>query len=182
MARLLERYQSEVIPKLKEKCGRKNQLSLPRLDKIVVSMGFGRAATQGEKGRIEEVTKHLTQITGQKPVITTARTSVAGFRLRQGMKVGAMVTLRGKRMYEFFDRLVAIALPRVRDFRGVSTKSFDGNGNYSLGFSEQSIFPEIELDRLQFSQGLNVTFVVRNATDEESREMLRAFGMPFRTA
>lgn len=180
MARLYERYVKEIRPQLAEKCGRKNVLSLPRLQKVVVSMGFGRAVTQGEKGRVEEAVKHLAQLTGQKPMITQAKKSVAGFRLRQGMKIGCMVTLRGARMYEFLDRLITIALPRVRDFRGISTKSFDGHGNYNLGITDQSIFPEIDLDKLQHSQGMNVTLVVSNATDEESLELLRGFGMPFR--
>jgi large subunit ribosomal protein L5 len=152
------------------------------LQKIVVSMGFGRAATQGEKGRMEEAAKNLAQLTGQRPVITLAKTSVAGFRLREGMKVGAKVTLRGDRMYEFLDRLITVALPRVRDFRGISTKSFDGNGNYNMGITEQTIFPEVDIDKVQASQGMNITFVVDNATDEESLELLKGFGLPFKTA
>ena len=180
MARLKDRYETELVGVLAEKCGRSNRLSLPRLEKIVISMGFGRATTQGEKGRAEEATAHLSQITGQKPLVTAATKSVAGFRLREGMKVGCKVTLRGRRMYEFLDRLITVALPRVRDFRGIGAKSFDGNGNYSLGITEQSIFPEINLDRLKFSQGMNITIVVGNATDEESLELLRGFGMPFR--
>lgn len=160
--------------------GRPNRLALPRLEKIVVSMGFGRAATQGEKGRIDEATQHLAQITGQKPVVTVARHSISNFRLREGMKVGAKVTLRGDRMYEFLDRLVTIALPRVRDFRGVGAKGFDGCGNYNLGVTEQTIFPEIAADRVNFTQGMNVTIVVANATDEESMDLLRRMGMPFR--
>lgn len=179
-ARLQERYQTDIVPRLAEKFGRTNKHSLPRLEKIVVSMGFGRAATQGEKTRVDEAAKQLSMITGQRPVITAAKQSVAGFRLRQGMKVGCKVTLRGPRMYEFLDRLISVALPRVRDFRGVNTKSFDGNGNYSLGLSEQSIFPEIDLDKMQFNQGMNITIVINNATDEESIDLLRAFGMPFR--
>lgn len=180
MARLLERYRKEIVPKLAEKVGRSNPLSLPRLDKIVVSMGVGRAATQQEKGRLDEAAAHLAQITGQRPVITLAKHSIAGFRVRQGMKVGCKVTLRGRRMYEFLDRLITIALPRVRDFRGINPKSFDGKGNFNLGVTEESIFPEIDLDKMQFTQGMNVTIVVRNATDGESHELLRAFGMPFR--
>ena len=181
MARLFDRYKTDILPSLAERCARTNPLSLPRLEKIVVSMGFGRAATQGEKGRIDEAVKHLSQITGQQPLVTIARKSVAGFRVRMGMKVGCKVTLRGQRMYEFLDRLITIALPRVRDFRGVSTKSFDGQGNYSLGVVDQSIFPEIDIDKMQHSQGMNVTLCIDNANDEESLELLRAFGMPFRT-
>jgi large subunit ribosomal protein L5 len=181
MARLKDRYRTEIVPALATKCGRTNPLSLPRLTKIVLSMGFGRATTQGEKGRMEEVTKHLAQITGQKPVITEAKHSIAGFRLRQGMKIGCKVTLRGERMYEFLDRLITVALPRVRDFRGLNTKSFDGHGNYSLGATEQSIFPEVDIDKIQFSHGMNITLVVDNADDKESLELLRMFGMPFAT-
>lgn len=179
-ARLRQRYESEIAPAISESLGRKNRLSLPRLEKIVVSMGFGRAATQGEKGRIDEVTQHLAQITGQKPVVTLSRHAISNFRLREGMKVGAKVTLRGDRMYEFLDRLVTIALPRLRDFRGVSNKGFDGHGNYNLGVTEQTIFPEIAADRVNFTQGMNITIVVRNATDEESMDLLRRMGMPFR--
>lgn len=180
MARLSEKYTTEIRPALSSKLGRTNVHSLPKLQKVVVSMGFGRAVTQGEKGRVEEAVKHLTQLTGQKPKVTRARQSVAGFRLREGMKIGCMVTLRGARMFEFMDRLITIALPRVRDFRGISNKSFDGHGNYNMGITDQSIFPEIDLDKLQHTQGMNITFVVENATDEESLELLRGFGMPFR--
>lgn len=178
--RLAERYKGEIAPALAQKFGRTNPHALPKLEKIVVSMGLGRAATQGEKGRIEEATHQLARITGQKPVVTLSRGSIAGFRLRQGMKVGAKVTLRGGRMYEFLDRLVTVALPRVRDFRGINPKSFDGHGNYSLGIIEQTIFPEIDLEKLQFNQGMNITLCVRNATDEESLELLKGFGLPFR--
>lgn len=179
--RLRKRYDEVIGPELSKSLGRSNRLSLPRLEKIVVSMGFGRAATQGEKGRLDEVTGHLAQITGQRPVVTQARHSISNFKLREGMKVGAKVTLRGNRMYEFLDRLVTIALPRVRDFRGVSNKGFDGHGNYSLGVTEQTIFPEIQADKVQFPQGMNVTIVVKNATDEESMDLLRRLGMPFRS-
>lgn len=178
--RLRKRYDESIATELAGTLGRTNRLSLPKLDKIVVSMGFGRAATQGEKGRVDEVTQHLSQITGQRPVVTLARQSISNFKLREGMKVGAKVTLRGYRMYEFFDRLVTIALPRVRDFRGVNNKGFDGHGNYSLGITEQTIFPEIQADKVQFPQGMNVTIVVKNATDEESMDLLRRLGMPFR--
>lgn len=180
MARLSERYKSEIVGQLSDKFGRKNRLSLPKLSKIVLSMGFGRAATQGEKNRLEEAVKYMTVISGQKPLVTVARTSVSGFRLREGMKIGCKVTLRGRRMYEFLDRLINTALPRVRDFRGVGNKSFDGHGNYSIGLTECSVFPEIEMDKMQYSQGMNITFVIDNATDEEARELLRQFGMPFR--
>lgn len=178
--RLWERYKQELVPELQKSFEIKNRLALPRMEKIVISMGFGRATTQGEKGRIEEVTKHLAQLSGQKPVITAATKSVAGFRLREGMKVGAKVTLRGDRMYEFLDRLVTIALPRVRDFRGVNNKGFDGHGNYTLGVTEQTIFPEIAADKVQYTQGMNITIVIKNATDEQAMDLLRRFGMPFR--
>lgn len=182
MARLYDRYKKEIVPHLSEKTGRKNHMSLPKLHKIVVSMGFGRAATQGEKGRGDEAAKQLGQITGQRPIITAARDSVAGFKLREGMKVGCKVTLRGRRMYEFLDRLITVALPRVRDFRGLNGKSFDGNGNFSLGIQEQTIFPEIDADKLQVTQGMNVTMVIGNASDEEALDLLKQFGMPFRVA
>ncbi len=180
MARLEERYTTELLPKLKESCGRKNRLSLPRLEKIVISMGLGKAATAGEKDRLDEAAKHLAALAGQKPVITLSKKAISGFRLRENMKVGAKVTLRGKRMYEFMDRLINLALPRVRDFRGVNNKSFDGHGNYSIGLNEQSIFPGIETDRMKYSQGMNITFVTRNATDAEALEMLKLFGVPFK--
>ncbi|QDU60172.1 50S ribosomal protein L5 [Planctomycetes bacterium Pan216] len=180
VTRLIDRYENELLPRLQEKTGRKNRLALPRLSKVVISMGMGRAATQGEKSRMEEAIKHLTLISGQMPIVTVARKSVAGFRLREGMKVGLKVTLRGRRMYEFIDRLINVALPRVRDFRGISTKSFDGHGNYSMGLTEQTIFPEINLDHLQFTQGMNINFVIDNASDDEALELLRGLGMPFR--
>ena len=179
-SRLEERYKSEIQPALAQKFGRDNKLSLPKLEKIVLSTGFGRAATRGEKGVLEEAVGNLTQIAGQRAVGTVATKSVAGFRVREGMKVGAKVTLRGARMYEFLDRLISIALPRVRDFRGVSNKAFDGNGNYNLGLNEQGVFPEVDLDKAKFSMGMNITVVVRNATDAESLELLTQFGMPFR--
>jgi large subunit ribosomal protein L5 len=180
MARLFDRYKTELVPQLKEKIGRTNPMAIPRLQKIVVSMGLGRAATGGEKDRIEEAHKHLAALAGQRPLTTLSKKAVSGFRLRENMKVGCKVTLRGPRMYEFLDRLITVALPRVRDFRGVNPKSFDGHGNYSLGLGEQSIFPEIDVDKLKFSQGMNITVVVDNATDEESLELLKLFGMPFK--
>jgi large subunit ribosomal protein L5 len=180
MARLLERYQNEIAPRLAERLGRKNRLSLPRLEKIVVNMGVGSAIQ--DKTRLEQAAAQLAQITGQKPLITRAKKSVSGFRLRQGMEIGCKVTLRGRRMYEFLDRLISIALPRIRDFRGVNPKSFDGQGNYNLGLSEQMVFPEIDPDKVTFTQGMDITFVTNVRSDEEARELLRAFGMPFREA
>jgi large subunit ribosomal protein L5 len=180
MARLQEKYKNEVVPKLQEKFGRKNVLSLPRLQKIVVNMGVGKALQ--DKNRMEQAAEQLTNICGQKSQITKARVAISAFRLREGNEVGCRVTLRGKRMYEFLDRLVSVALPRIRDFRGVNPKSFDGNGNYSIGLNEQMVFPEIDPDKVNFSQGMDITFVTSTRNDDESREMLRLFGMPFREA
>ncbi len=180
MARLLDRFNNEIVPRLAERFGRKNRMSLPRLHKIVVNMGVGKS-TQ-DKTIMEEVTGHLTQITGQKPQITKAKKAVSGFRLRQGMDIGAKVTLRGKRMYEFMDRLISIALPRIRDFRGLNPNSFDGNGNYSMGVTEQVVFPEVDPDKVNHTQGMHITFVTTTDKDDEARELLREFGMPFRTA
>jgi len=178
MSRLFERYQKEIAPKLGEKLGRKNLLSLPRLQKIVVNMGVGKALQ--DKNRLQQSADQLAQITGQRPQITLAKKSVSGFRLREGNEIGCRVTLRGQRMYEFLDRLISIALPRIRDFRGVNPKSFDGNGNYSLGLTEQGVFPEIDPDKITFAQGMDVTFVTSTRNDDEARELLRGFGMPFR--
>jgi large subunit ribosomal protein L5 len=178
MARLLERYQKEIAPRLEEKLGRKNRLSLPRLEKIVVNMGVGKALQ--EKNRMELAAEQLAQITGQKALVTKAKKAVSGFRLREGNEIGCKVTLRGRRMYEFLDRLISIALPRIRDFRGVNPKSFDGNGNYTLGLAEQLVFPEIDPDKVNFTQGMDVTFVTTTHSDDEARELLRSFGMPFR--
>jgi large subunit ribosomal protein L5 len=177
--RLQEKYFKQVVPTLAEKFGRRNILALPRLEKIVVNMGVG-AATQ-EKKHLETAAEAMGQITGQKPIITKARQAISAFRLREGMPIGCKVTLRGRRMYEFMDRLISIALPRVRDFRGISRKAFDGNGSYSLGLSEQLVFPELNPDKFIRPQGMNITFVVRNATDDESRELLAQLGMPFQT-
>lgn len=177
--RLRDRYFQEVRPALATACGRDNIMSLPRLEKIVVNMGVG-AATQDKKF-LETAQEALGLITGQKPAVTRAKKAISGFRLREGMPIGCKVTLRGKRMYEFMDRLISLALPRVRDFRGVSRKAFDGHGNYSLGLAEQLVFPELNPDKFQRTQGLNVSFVVSNATDEESREFLTRMGMPFQS-
>jgi large subunit ribosomal protein L5 len=178
MARLLERYQQQIAPDLAKRLGRKNKLSLPRLEKIVVNMGVGK--TLQDKNRLGQAADQLAQITGQRPQITKAKVSISGFRLREGNEIGCRVTLRGRRMYEFLDRLISIALPRIRDFRGVNPKSFDGNGNYSLGLSEQMVFPEIDPDKVTFTQGMDVTFVTTTTNDDEARELLRSFGMPFR--
>jgi large subunit ribosomal protein L5 len=178
MARLLERYQKEIVPALAQKLGRTNKLSLPRLEKISVNMGVGKALQ--EKNRMEQAAEQLGQITGQRPQVTKAKKAVSGFRLRENNEIGCRVTLRGRRMYEFLDRLISIALPRIRDFRGVNPRSFDGHGNYSLGLTEQQVFPEIDPDKVTFVQGMDVTFVTSTNNDDEARELLRAFGMPFR--
>lgn len=178
MARLLERYHKEVLPYLATKLGRENKFSLPKLLKIVVNMGVGKALQ--DKNRLEQAAEQLAQITGQKPQICLAKVAVSGFRLRENNAIGARVTLRGKRMFEFMDRLISVALPRIRDFRGVNPKSFDGHGNYSMGLTEQNVFPEIDPDKVNFVQGMDITFVTSTSNDDEAREMLRGFGMPFR--
>ena len=176
--RLLEKYNKAIIPSLKKELKRDNVMSLPRLEKIVVNMGVG--SNLAEKKYMEEAVDVLTQISGQKPVVTKARKSIANFKLREGMNVGCMVTLRGARMYEFMDRLISLVLPRVRDFQGTNPKSFDGRGNYNLGITEFLVFPELNPDKYSKSQGLNVTFTIKGDSDDESRELLREFGMPFR--
>lgn len=180
MARLMDKYNNEIVKLLGEKLGRTNRLSLPKLEKIVVNMGVGKALQ--DKKRIEKAADELGQITGQKASVTKARQAISGFRLREGQEIGCRVTLRGHRMYEFLDRLISVALPRIRDFRGVNPKSFDGNGNYTMGLSEQMVFPEIDPDKVEFTQGMDVTFVTKNSSDDEARELLKAFGMPFREA
>lgn len=176
-ARLKDRYENEILPQLTDKLGRKNRLALPRLEKIVVSMGVGSAIS--DKKHIEESTTALAEITGQKAMVCRARKSIANFRLREGMPIGAKVTLRGVRMYEFLDRLISIALPRVRDFRGVKKTAFDGRGNYSLGLTEQTVFPELNPDKYTRPQGMNIAICTKGATNEESLEMLTMFGFPF---
>jgi len=180
MARLFDRYTATILPELKKKLGRDNPMSMPKLKKIVLNMGVGKALQ--DKNRIEQAAEQLTQIAGQKAVVTKAKVAVSAFKLRQGNEIGCRVTLRGKRMYEFLDRLINVALPRIRDFRGINPKSFDGQGNYSMGINEQLIFPEIDADKVTFTQGMDITFVTSTANDEEARELLKAFGMPFREA
>ena len=176
--RLQQRYSEETLPRLAQSLGRTNRLSLPRMEKIVINMGVGSAV--GEKKHLEEAVNALGLIAGQKPIITRARKSVAGFRLRQGMAIGCKVTLRRTRMYEFLDRLIALALPRVRDFRGLDPHGFDGHGNYTLGLSEQLVFPELNPDKYSRPQGMNITLVTTAESDGEARELLRGFGMPLR--
>ncbi len=178
--RLREKYDKEILPQLAEKFGRKNRLALPRLQKIVINMGVGSAI--GEKKHLEEALDALRMLSGQKPVVTLSRKSIAGFRLRDGMAIGCKVTLRGKRMYEFLDRLISLAIPRVRDFRGLNPNSFDGHGNYSLGLSEQLAFPELNPDKYSHTQGMDITLVTSTADDGEARELLRRIGMPLRAA
>jgi len=176
--RLQQKYEQEILPALREQLGRDNRLALPRLEKIVVNMGVG-AAIQDKK-HLEAAVDAMTQITGQKPIITKSRLAIAGFRLREDMPIGCKVTLRRARMYEFLDRLISLALPRVRDFRGVNPQAFDGRGNYSLGLTEQLVFPELNPDKFTRVQGMNITMVTTTASDDEARELLRLFGLPFR--
>lgn len=178
MARLKELYYKEVVPKLKEKFQYKNIMQVPRLEKVVINMGVGDAIQNAKA--IDAAVNDLSLITGQKPVVTRAKKSIAGFKLREGMPIGCKVTLRGDRMYEFVDKLLNISLPRVRDFRGVSPKSFDGRGNYTLGIKEQLVFPEIDYDKIDKVRGMDITFVTSAKTDEEARELLKLLGMPYR--
>ena len=175
--RIKEKYLAEAVPALQQKFGYKNVMEIPRLEKVIINMGLGDCKDNAKA--LESAVAELTQIAGQKPLVTKAKKSVANFKLRQGMNVGAKVTLRGSRMEEFMDKLVNIALPRVRDFRGVSTKAFDGRGNYALGIKEQLIFPEIDYDKVEKIRGLEMIFVTTAKTDEEAKELLRLLGMPF---
>jgi large subunit ribosomal protein L5 len=178
-ARLKEKYQKEIRPALGKELGLENLMAVPRLEKIVLNMGLGEA-TQNVK-IMDPLVADLAAVAGQKPVTTRAKKSIAAFKLREGMPIGAMVTLRGEKMYEFLDRLIAVALPRMRDFRGLSTKSFDGRGNYTLGMRDQLIFPEVDYARVEKLKGMNVTIVTTAKDDNEARALLRHFGMPFRT-
>src|ERR1022692_1216476 len=177
-ARFKEKYMSEIRPAIAKELGISNAMAIPRLEKIVVNMGLGEA-TQNVK-IMDPLVGALASIAGQKPIITKAKKSIAAFKVREGMPIGAMVTLRGDRMYEFFDRLVSIVLPRVRDFRGVSTKSFDGRGNYTLGLHDQLIFPEIDYAKVDKLKGMNVTIVTTAGSDDQARSLLKHLGMPFR--
>ncbi len=178
MARLKEKFEKEIVPQLKEELGLANAMEVPRVSKVTVNMGVGDAKTDAKV--LDEAAEELAVITGQKPKITRARKSIAGFKIREGMPVGCTVTLRGRRMYEFLDRLVSIALPRIRDFRGISPKSFDGRGNMSLGIREQIIFPEIDYDSISQTRGLDVTITTTAKNDEEGRALIEKLGMPFR--
>ena len=177
MNRLRQKYENEVKNQMVEKFGYKSVMQIPAIDKIVINMGIGDAVSNSKV--LDEAVAELALITGQKPVITRAKKSIAGFRLREGMPIGCKVTLRGERMYDFLDKLVSISLPRVRDFRGVSKKSFDGRGNYTLGVKEQLIFPEIDFDKVNKVRGMDIVVVTTANTDEEARELLTQLGMPF---
>jgi large subunit ribosomal protein L5 len=177
--RLYEKYLNEVLPALREKRKYQNVHQIPRIDKIVVNMGVGAAL---EKGAVDDAVRDMAMITGRKPVISKSRHSIANFKLREGQAIGCRVTLRREQMYEFLDRLVAAALPRIRDFRGLSQRSFDGRGNYTMGIAEQTIFPEIELDKIKRNQGMDITIVTTAPTDAEAMELLKAMGLPFAEA
>ena len=178
MSRLFEKYKTKILPSLKTSLGRDNVHSIPRIVKVVVSMGLGKALA--DRKRIEEAVDHLRTIVGQKPQVTKSRIAVSGFRLRENVDVGCKVTLRGGRMYDFIDRLVTLALPRVRDFRGLNTSGFDGRGNYSMGLKEQQIFPEINYEKVEKARGMNVIFVTSAKTDKEGYQLLEKMGLPFR--
>jgi large subunit ribosomal protein L5 len=180
MSRLRQRYEKEVIPALKKEFGYKNVMAIPRIQKVVVNMGLGEA-TQNAK-IIDAGVDEVARITGQRPVVTRAKKSIAQFKVRKGMPIGTMVTLRGERMWEFLDRLMSVALPRVRDFRGVSPRGFDGRGNYTLGLRDQLLFPEIDYMKVDKARGMNISVVTTARTDEESRKLLQLLGMPFRNA
>lgn len=178
MARLREKYRSEIAPALAKQFDIKNPMAVPRVEKIVLNMGVGEAIANSKV--LDSAAEELRTISGQKPVITKAKKSIASFKLREGMPIGTMVTLRGDRMYEFLDRFISVALPRVRDFRGVSGKSFDGRGNYTVGVREQMIFPEIDFNKIDKVRGFNISIVTTAKSDDEARALLKAFGMPFR--
>ncbi|KJR46989.1 LSU ribosomal protein L5p (L11e) [Desulfosporosinus sp. I2] len=178
MARLKDKYLNEIAPALQQKFAYKNVMQIPKVDKIVINMGVGEAVSNSKA--IDSAVGDMMKIAGQKPIVTRAKKSISTFKLREGMPIGCKVTLRGQRMYEFMDRLLNVALPRVRDFRGISGKAFDGRGNYTLGIKEQLIFPEMEYDKIDKLRGMDVVFVTTAKTDEEARELLRGFGMPYR--
>ena len=180
MSRLKDRYTADVVPALKKEFGYKNVMAIPRIDKVVVNMGLGDA-TQNAK-IVDAGADELARVTGQKPVVTRAKKSIAQFKVRKGMPIGTMVTLRGERMWEFLDRLMSVALPRVRDFRGVSPRGFDGRGNYTLGLKDQLLFPEIDYMKVDKARGMNISVVTTAKTDEESRKLLQLLGMPFRAS
>jgi large subunit ribosomal protein L5 len=178
--RLVAVYREQIMPALTQKFGFKNQMQVPKLEKIIVSMGLGKAAAAGEKAKLDQAEKELGVIAGQKPVRCKAKKSVANFKIREGQETGLKVTLRGARMYEFVDRLITLAIPRVKDFRGLNPNGFDKDGNYNFGFTEQTVFPEVDAAAMTFQQGMNITVVTSARKPDEGRELLRAFGFPFR--
>jgi len=178
MARLKEKYKNDIAPALAKEFDIKNPMAIPRIEKVIINMGIGEAISNAKI--LDTAAEELRAITGQKPVITKAKKSIASFKLRQGMNIGTMVTLRGERMFEFLDRLISVALPRVRDFRGISAKAFDGRGNYTLGIREQLIFPEIDFNKVDKTRGMNISIITSAKNDEQSRALLKALGMPFR--
>ncbi|HEY4260503.1 MAG TPA: 50S ribosomal protein L5 [Schlesneria sp.] len=178
MSALQTKYRTEIVPKLQEKLGGRNVHAVPKVEKVVISMGLGKSV--GERKRLEEAVEQLGLISGQKPRITRARKAISGFRLREGMEIGCAVTLRSKRMYEFLGRLIHLVLPRVRDFRGVNGNGFDGRGNFSMGLAEQMVFPELNPDKVSFVQGMNIAVVTTAKTDEEGRQLLQELGFPFK--
>jgi large subunit ribosomal protein L5 len=178
MARLRDKYKNDIAPALAKEFDIKNPMAIPKIEKVVVNMGLGEASANAKI--LDVAAEELKSVTGQKPVITKAKKSIAAFKLRQGMAIGTMVTLRGERMYEFLDRLISVALPRVRDFRGVSAKAFDGRGNYTLGIREQLIFPEIDFNKVDKTRGMNISIVTTAPNDDQARSLLKALGMPFR--
>jgi large subunit ribosomal protein L5 len=178
--RLIAHYREKIVPALKEKFGYSNVMAVPRLEKIVISMGLGKAVTAGEKGKYEQAEKELGVIAGQKPLRCKAKKSVANFKVREGQETGLKVTLRGGRMYEFLDRMITLAIPRVKDFRGLNPDAFDKGGNYNFGFTEQTVFPEVDAAAVTFQQGMNITMVTTASKPEEGRELLKQFGIPFR--
>ena len=178
MARLLEKFRNEVVPKMEDQFSYGNTLAVPSIEKITVSMGVGKTVENSK--RLDRAAEDLAIVTGQRPLITRARNSISAFRLREDVAIGCKVTLRGQRMFEFFDRLISVVIPRIRDFRGFDPKGFDGRGNYSLGLTEQVVFPEVNIDDVEFVQGMNVALTIENSTDEESEALLRHFGFPFR--
>jgi large subunit ribosomal protein L5 len=178
MARLRDLYRSKIVPEMTKEFGYKNLMAVPRMEKVIISMGVGKAVQ--DKKFLELAKQDLMMITGQVPVVCKAKKSVSNFKVREGYETGLKVTVRGRRMYEFMDRLISLAIPRVRDFRGLDPKSFDGRGNYSIGLAEQSVFPEINLAKVEFQQGMNITFVTTAKADNEARKMLSLFGMPFK--
>jgi large subunit ribosomal protein L5 len=179
--RLIGHYREKVVPALQQKFGYTNLMAVPRLEKIVISMGLGKAVTSGEKGKYEQAEKELSIIAGQKPLRCKAKKSVANFKVREGQETGLKVTLRGGRMYEFLDRMISLAIPRVKDFRGLNPKGFDKNGNYNFGFTEQTVFPEVDTATVTFQQGMNITMVTTAKKPDEGRELLAQFGFPFKT-